>query len=562
MSITWQAPGTRATAFVPAKREAIAAGAPWYNADRVRQAGSVVLREWNHQRSAARQAAMNPQQRLYAAARLDRLNADWTVVGTSADTEIATSLRTLRARSRALIRDNDYAKNAVRIITNNVIGTGIGLQALVQTSRGRLVDNVNSQIEDAWATWSQAKSCHTAGKLGWADIERLCIRQLVENGEFILRKIRQPFGDSQIPLAVEVIEADRLLDNWSGHNAPNGNVIRMGVEMDQWMRPQAYWFHPNHPGDFQFTVFDPARFIRVPADEIEHHFLIERWPQARGVPWFHTAILRLHNMGGYEEAEIIAARASAAVMGIIQAPEAIAPDAVVDQQRVMNMQPGMMLQLLPGEQFEGFNPSRPNTGMDAFMRLMLRGVASGVGVSYESLSRDYSQSNYSSSRLALLDDRDLWRVLQGWFIANVRVPLHNEWLQAAIMAGQVRADDYFTNKAKYQNVRFKPRGWQWIDPTKEVNAFKIAVRAGFMTVADVIAQTGGGQDAEDVFKARRQELDMMAEQDLVFDTDPAQVDEKGIVQATPVPEETEDGPAKGETSAEDANESAGDGAQQ
>ncbi|MGA0920517.1 MAG: phage portal protein, partial [Gemmatimonadaceae bacterium] len=36
-------------------------------------------------------------------------------------------------------------------------------------------------------------------------------------------------------------------------------------------------------------------------------------------------------------------------------------------------------------------------------------MASGIGVSYESISRDYSQSNYSSSRLALLEDHDLYK---------------------------------------------------------------------------------------------------------------------------------------------------------
>src|SRR6185312_5672675 len=72
-------------------------------------------------------------------------------------------------------------------------------------------------------------------------------------------------------------------------------------------------------------------------------------------------------------------------------------------------------------------------------------------------------------------------------------------------------------------VRFKPRGWGWIDPVKEVKAFQIAVRSGFMNVSDVIAQTGGGVDPEDTFKARRQELDMMDDLNLVFDTDPAKV---------------------------------------
>ena len=103
-------------------------------------------------------------------------------------------------------------------------------------------------------------------------------------------------------------------------------------------------------------------------------------------------------------------------------------------------------------------------------------------------------------------------------------------------------DEYWINRQKFEQVRFKPRGWSWIDPTKEVSAYRTAVRAGFMTVSDVIAQTASGADVEDVFKGRRQELDMAADLDLVFDTDPSQVDEAGTAQPVPVdpaPEEDE-----------------------
>ena len=74
-----------------------------------------------------------------------------------------------------------------------------------------------------------------------------------------------------------------------------------------------------------------------------------------------------------------------------------------------------------------------------------------------------------------------------------------------------------------------------------------------MTVADVIANTGGGVDAEDVFKARRQELDMMAENDLIFDTDPAQVTDKG--QAQPLPPAQEGDGAEAEQTESPAQES-------
>lgn len=505
----------------------------WYNEERVAVKGSVLLARWNADRQVAKRkaaAATNPM-RMYGGAAVNRLTSDWSALNTSADSEILTSLRLLRARSREMVRDNAHARNAVRIVQNNVVGTGIGLQAQVVNARGKLVDSINNQIEDAWTRWSDRKTCHTAGLLGLPDILRLVMGQLVEAGEVLIRKVHQPFGGSKIPFALEVLEADRLMDTWQTAQAPNGNTIRMGVEIDAWGRPVAYWLYPTHPGDYQFRTFVPSKFIRVPAEEMIHLYIVERWPQTRGVPWFHAVLRRINDMKGYSDAEIVAARASANIVGFIKAPEPQAGDDIVNQQRVIDSEPGTFKQLLPGEDFVGFNPSRPNAALEPFMRFMLREMAAGVGTSYESLSRDYSQSNYSSSRLALLDDRDLWRVLQGWLIRNCLAEIHREWLQAAVLAGEVKVADYYLNQAKYEKVRFKPRGWTWIDPTREVQAFKTAVRCGFMTVADVIAQTGGGQDAEDVFKSRRQELDMMADNDLVFDTDPAQTDDKGKGQA-------------------------------
>jgi lambda family phage portal protein len=326
--------------------------------------------------------------------------------------------------------------------------------------------------------------------------------------------------------------------------AQNGNAIRMGVEQDKWGRPVAYWLYPTHPGDYQFQAFVESALIRVPAEDIIHLYIPERIGQTRGVPWFHATLKRLRNMAGYEEAEIVAARAAASIVGIIESEEDLVPDDLVGSDGddgtqgvdrappTLTMEPGTFQQLQPGEKFTGFNPSRPNAGMDPFMRYMLRAFATGVGVSYASVSSDYSQSNYSSSRLALLDERDIWRVLQGWLIRNFRMQVHRDWLEAAVLSGELSIPDYYTKPKKYWSVRFKPRGWSWIDPAKEVAAYKMAVRSGFMTVSDVIGLTSEHSDAEDVIKQRREELDLMTDLGLVFDTDPAQTDGKGAEQGT------------------------------
>lgn len=481
--------------------------------------------------------------RAYAGASMGRLTADWVATNTSADSELRMSLRTLRFRSRQLIRDNDYAKSAIRNIRNNVIGQGIAFQGQVMMRRGdRLDEKTNNAIEKEWAKWGRKKSCHVAGMLSFRDIQRMVITAVAESGEVLVRMIRQPFGGSKIPFSLEIIESDQLVDEWNGRS-DNGNEVRMGVEVDEWQRPVAYWLYPKHPGDYQFTgVPQSNRYIRVPANEILHMGVPERVGQTRFVPWFHTAIKRLNNLGGYEEAEIIAARATAAVMGFIQSPEgndAINDDGVQDGERVYDFEPGTIKELQSGETFAGFNPSRPNAQMDPFMRLMLRGVAAGVGQSYESLSRDYSQSNYSSSRLALIDDRDNWRVLQSWMIESFLQEIYEAWLEMAVLSGVLNLPVYETNPDIYNTVRWMPRGWESVDPLKEATANRINVRAGFKTASSVISEGGG--DYEDVYRQRRRELDLSAEYDLVLDTDPSQTDNKGSSQASPPVPETDTG---------------------
>jgi lambda family phage portal protein len=469
-----------------------------------------------------------PRTRSYAGAGGGRLTSSWRASTSSADGELHTALPMLRNRSRELIRNNSYAKRAKVIVVNNVVGAGIGMQAQVRPAfRERLDDRINGAIEEAWAEWARGEHCHTAGRLHFCDLERLLVGEIFEAGEVFVRKHYAPFGDSRVPLALEVIESERLADDFTLPPGVDPERYRMGIEHDAYWRPIAYWVRERHPGDvrpYQSTASE--RVLRIPASQMIHLALLDRSPQTRGVPWLHTAMRRLNDMDGYTEAEIVAARAGAMYVGFIKSdgsePASIAPQQV-DGQTQMELEPGLMQRLNPGEEVEFNNPNRPNAALDPFLRYLLREVASGIGISYESLSRDYSQSNYSSSRLALLDDRDLWRMLQAWFVRSFREPLHREWLQAAVYAraiGSISVEDFSARRNKYEAVKFKPRGWSWVDPVKEVDAFVTAVKAGFTTRTDVIAQTASGLDIEDIDATRRQELDAAADRDLVYETDP------------------------------------------
>ena len=464
--------------------------------------------------------------RMYAAAKASRLTQGWGQSTTSEDHELHQSLQRMRDRSRETCRDSAYAKRAKIVVQNNVVGSGIGMQARIKTTRDALKVPLNESIEEAWDLWSYSTNCHTGQSLHFCEFERQCIGQVFEAGEVFIRKHYRPFGTSLVPLGLEIIESERIADTLQGLPQRGRANTRLGIELDAYQAPLAYWIYTIHPNELRFIPDRTIASERVPASDIIHLRLIDRWPQTRGVPWLHAALRRLNDMDGLGEAEIVAARAAACYMGFIEMPSAEVPygEKQTDGTTMTELSPAILERLNPGEKFTFAAPNRPNAQLDPFMRLMLREVAAGVGSSYESLSRDYSQSNYSSSRLALLDDRDLWRMLQQWFIRSFRQPLHQEWLTLAVMSGAIDgldAEEYGANPERYQYVRFKPRGWNWVDPTKEVQAYKDAIRCGFTTVSRVIEQTGNGDDLEDVLDEREQELNWMHEKGLIFDTDPS-----------------------------------------
>jgi lambda family phage portal protein len=243
-------------------------------------------------------------------------------------------------------------------------------------------------------------------------------------------------------------------------------------------------------------------------------------------------------MAGYVEAEVTRARVQASTPWTIETPEDATSfgEQQTDGSVEMTVEPGVAKRLNPGETMNAPGTNSPNPQVEAFCRYLLRDFASGSGVNYAAVSGDYSQSNYSSSRLALLDDRDGWRAFQAWFICTFREPIHREWMQQAVMSGAFKTfsvESWALDRRKFESVRFRPRGWGWVDPTKEVEAFKEAVRCGFMSQQDVLSQSG--TDVEELIEQRAKEVKLAEEAGLKFDIDPAQ-DPKAQEAAKPAPD--------------------------
>jgi capsid protein len=127
----------------------------------------------------------------------------------------------------------------------------------------------------------------------------------------------------------------------------------------------------------------------------------------------------------------------------------------------------------------------------------------------------------------------------------------------AVLSGVLGLPGYETNPDRYRASKWVPRSWEWVDPQREVDAYKTAVRCGFKTLGQVIAEQGGDLDA--VLIARQAELAMLDELNIVTDTDPSEVTEGGATQAampmgaTPAFGDTES-PVVGEAESEEESE--------
>ncbi len=435
------------------------------------------------------------RRRSYAGAIVSRLTSDWMSTRASADAEIRNSLSKLRDRSREMVRNNPYAKQAKRTTQVNVVGSGIKLQSQVQQVRGRKPSEaINRLIEEKWNLWTRAQHCDVAGRHSFHMMEWLATGALPESGEALFRIIRRSFGGSRVPLALEMIESDVLDEEYQGPTLAKLNEWRMGVEIDQWGRPVRYAFLTRHPGDywFQNSPQKGDKHVFLPAEDVIHLFIPERPQQHRGVPWFHSVMADAHQLQGYEEAAVIRARAGASVMGFVTSPEGeLDGDDVEGDRRISEFEPGMWKYLEPGQNVSVPNISSPDQQYEMFVKNKVRRFASGFGCSYETLSRDFSETNYSSSRLSLLEDREHWKVIQSYLIENFHNRVFREWLDLAVLAGELPFDDYDARPERYDTPRWMARGWDWVDPLKEAKAYRQMEQAGYMTKAQIVAKLGG-----------------------------------------------------------------------
>jgi len=445
--------------------------------------------------------------RNYSGASKSRLFTDFIAPSNSADSNLKYQLGTLRDRSRDLARNNEYAKRFLNLIKTNVVGeSGFTLQVRARNDDGQLDASGNTILENAFKAWGRMGSAEVSGRMSWLDCQRFTAEGLARDGEVFIKKIRNPrFRNG---FTIQFIEPDLVDHEKNGHNEDNGNEIRMGVELDEFHRPVAYYILTDHPNDDFFATPRSRKHIRVPADQIIHVFMPSRTYQTRGEPFMAPAIAGLKMLGGYREAELVAARSAAAKFGVITTPsgdEYVGDDETDDGVPIIDMEPGSYSQLPAGHEFQMIDPTHPTTAFADFESAVLRGIASGLNVSYTSLSNDLTGVSYSSIRQGTIEERDHYRLLQSFLIEHFCEPIFRAWLDAALDIGSIPIPINKFDKFS-DNIHFRGRGFAWVDPQREISASVVGLQNGLLSMNDVAANYG--RDVEELFTQIQNDKEM------------------------------------------------------
>lgn len=439
----------------------------------------------------------------FAGAAFSRLTEDWVFSPIqSADQEVRGDLRTLRARSREMVRNHSYAARFVDLVAENVIGPhGIRLQARVTRANGDFDSGINETVEAAWKEWGLPETASVDGRLSWVDVQTLAVQGVAQDGEALIRMV--PAFDNPFGFSLQLLDPDQL-DPEFNRVAGNGtNEIRMGVEIDGWGRPVAYWLWDGHPAEYQ-----QRERKRIPASQIVHLYLQRRVGQTRGVPWLAPVLADAKMLRGYQEAELVAARMGAAKSVFFeQDPEAVgdpnAPDA--DAAVPLEADPGNYSLLPPGVKPHFYDPHHPNAGFQGFSQSILRSIASGLHVSYNLLANDLVGVNYSSIRAGLLSERDVWKRLQQWVSVHLHRRVYREWMRWAITSGALELPS--RNTGRWGAHLWLPRGWTWVDPLKDIQAAAFAVGMRVDSLRRVASEQG--RDFEEIVADIAQERAIM-----------------------------------------------------
>lgn len=462
----------------------------------------------------------------------DNALRSWTPLPASPDADLLAERDTIVGRSRDLVRNNGVAQGAQQTIADNVVGTGLRLSP-------RPLYKLLGHDKD-WASewgrtvggfhrlWWDDTACDACDELNGAGLTTAVIRSLWVNGEACAIPMWMPEPGQLFASRIMLVEPDRL-SNPQGR--PDSATLRAGVERDATSgRPVAYHVRSTHPGDrLAFGLSAAAtlgEWVRIPAKTrwgrrlFLHVHDKDRVGATRGKPLIAAVMRPFKQLDHYLTVHLQTAIVQSLIAAFIRTPldqeslvELFGGNAEAAQQYFdtkasrdsrTKLKGGALIPLNPGDEVTPFAPPNAANGVDQFVMTVYRQIAAAFNLPYELLLKDFSKTNYSSARAAMLEAWRYFNYLRAKVGFMFCQPAYELVLEEMVDRGMVDAPDFYTLRRAYAAARWIGPGRGWVDPVKEVDAADRRMKAGLSTLEMECAEQG--LDWEEVLEQQALEI--------------------------------------------------------
>jgi len=311
-------------------------------------------------------------------------------------------------------------------------------------------------------------------------------------------------------------EVDKTIDR-------NGYEVFEGKKLDKHGRMLGFWVSKKHPSEGASTasefghVFVPRETSWGRAMSF-HFFMKTRAGQQRGVTALTTILRTAGNIDKLDDAMIGSAIVQSVLSNYIKtlaSPETVAEqlspagstgvspwDQKLDYYGKAKITIGgtRIPVMPPGDEIQMSAVNRAVQDPSNFRNGFLRQMASALGVSFETLSMNFSETNYSSARAALLE---VWRgviSMRKMFTAHVASLIYAAVIEEAIYKGRIQlppgAPPFQENRAAYTACAWTGPGMGWIDPQKEAGAIEKMLQMKIKSRSQVVGEMDGGDYLE------------------------------------------------------------------
>ncbi|WP_175950371.1 phage portal protein [Burkholderia sp. BCC0405] len=486
-----------------------------------------------------------------AASWLTQEMGNWLPWIRSPDAEINLFRDQMVARSRDLARNDGWIVGGINRILDNTIGTNLRLSANpdyralalksgITAFDAEWADDFRRTAEALWRGYTDDPGHHNdvTCQLTLGQQFRLAMRHKLIDGEGLGLVYWMPErigrGRADYATALLLVDPDRLCNPWAMIDTAN---MRGGVEIDDNGVPVAYWIRKAEPNDWYLALeantwerierYDDDGWLRV-----IHDFDRDRAGQHRGLGIFTPVLTHARMLARYYGVELQAATVASIFGTYITSPydPALVQDALgAGEGEELPLYQALRAQwanerpaylngvriptLAPGESLDSVSTAHPHGSFEAFAHEMQRVIAAALGLSAEQVTQDWSKTNYSSARAALLE---AWKTLQrrrDEFCLNFASPFYGAWLWEVMDRGELPlpagAPPFIEARAAYARCAWTGVARGWIDPTKERAGAVMGMDAALSTLKRECAEQG--LDYEEVLHQRAAEIRLMKE---------------------------------------------------